>query len=178
MESVQRRRSCLLLTAALSTVLSCSSMADGRRSAAEAQGPAPCVGTGVGANKPQECLTKTPVDVLLMRNLLEVFGERDGSRRRAAIRDLFAEDAVFPDPNGHYVGHEALERAIVALQARFPNFVFTARGKAQSLNEIGRLEWGFGPAGEAPRVTGVDVVVAKDGKIVVLYTFLDAPPGA
>ena len=38
---------------------------------------------------------------LLLRNLHDVFGEIDSVRRRAAIDEIFHEDAVFYEPNGH-----------------------------------------------------------------------------
>jgi hypothetical protein len=33
-----------------------------------------------------------------------------------------------------------------------------------------------GPAGEPPRYTGLDVIIARDGKIAALYVFLNSPP--
>src|SRR6202041_2030863 len=38
------------------------------------------------------------ISTLLLRNLSDVFGENDPVRRRAAIDELFHEDAVFYDP--------------------------------------------------------------------------------
>jgi hypothetical protein len=38
------------------------------------------------------------VSALLLRNLHDVFGEIDPLRRRAAIDEIFHEDAVFHDP--------------------------------------------------------------------------------
>jgi hypothetical protein len=40
------------------------------------------------------------ISTLLLRNLSDVFGENDPVRRRAAIDEIFHEDAVFYDPNG------------------------------------------------------------------------------
>ena len=40
------------------------------------------------------------VSTLLLRNLHDVFGEIDPVRRRAAIDEIFHEDAVFYDPKG------------------------------------------------------------------------------
>ena len=112
------------------------------------------------------------IETLLRRNLHEVFGEHDAVRRRRAIDELIAEDCVFFDPEGHHVGREALDAAVAALQARFPDFVF-AEIMVQALEETGRLHWGFGPPGAPPRVTGLDVILVRDGMIAALYTFLD-----
>ena len=46
----------------------------------------------------------------------------------------------------------------------------------QVLHNSGRLAWGSGPTGEAPVYTGVDFIIARDGKIAALYVFLDSPP--
>jgi hypothetical protein len=40
----------------------------------------------------------------------------------------------------------------------------------------GAWAWGSGPKGEAPVYTGVDFIVARDGKIAALYVYLDSPP--
>lgn len=114
------------------------------------------------------------IPILLARNLA-LFGERDAVRRRAAIADLFTGDCVFLEPHGRHVGWEALDRAVKALQDQNPGFVFTALGPADALQGGGRLAWGFGPQGQPPRVTGLDVIVVCDSRIAALYTFLDPP---
>jgi hypothetical protein len=113
------------------------------------------------------------IETLLRRNLHEVFGERDDARRRAVIAEIFAEDVVFQDPHGQRTGLAAMDDAVRALQAMQPGFVFQEMAPAQAVGEAGRLAWGFGPPGEAPKVTGLDVVIAREGRIAVLYTFLD-----
>jgi hypothetical protein len=40
------------------------------------------------------------ISTLLLRNLSDVFGENDPVPRRAAIDEIFHEDAVFYDPKG------------------------------------------------------------------------------
>ncbi len=114
---------------------------------------------------------------LLRRDLHEIFGERDAGRRRRAIAELVTEDCVFVDPSDRHVGRAALDAAVVALQARFPDFVFVEIGTTQAIPGAGRLAWGFGPQGEAPRITGLDVAIVRGGRIAALYTFIDAPPG-
>jgi hypothetical protein len=49
-------------------------------------------------------------------------------------------------------------------------------GAPQVLHNAGRLAWGSGPKGETPAYTGVDFIIARDGKIAALYVFLDQPP--
>jgi hypothetical protein len=115
------------------------------------------------------------VETLLMRNLLDVFGERDATKRQSAIAALWTADGVFADPHGRYVGYAAINNAVSQLHKKFPDFVFTPIGSPQTFFDVGRQAWGHGPAGQPPKVTGVDVVIARHGRIVALYAFIDTP---
>jgi len=46
------------------------------------------------------------IHALLNRNLQEVFGEGDATRRRAAIEELYTDDCVLYAPPGIFVGHD------------------------------------------------------------------------
>jgi hypothetical protein len=116
----------------------------------------------------------SPVANLLERNLLEVFGERDAQRRRAVLESIWSAAGVFVDPEGRSVGFDEIDRRIAELQLRFPDFVFAARGPADVMHDVGRLAWGFGPAGLDPVVTGTDVAVTVGDRIASLYAFIDA----
>ena len=115
------------------------------------------------------------IENLLVTNLHEVFGERDTARRATAIEAIFDRDCLFSDPGGRHVGHRELEDAVVALQAQFPDHVFTQIGSVDALQDSGRLAWAFGPPNEPRRITGLDVAVVNAGRISALYTFLDPP---
>ena len=114
------------------------------------------------------------IENLLVRNLHDVFGERDPARRAAAIEATFDRNCLFSDPRGRHVGHRGLEDAVVALQAQFPDHVFSQIGSVDALQDSGRLAWAFGPPHEPRRITGLDVAVVNAGRISALYTFLDA----
>ncbi len=52
------------------------------------------------------------ISTLLLRNLSDVFGENDAVRRRAAIDEIFHEDAVFYDRQGGiYRGPDEIDRS-------------------------------------------------------------------
>jgi len=110
---------------------------------------------------------------LLDRNLQEVFGEGDPTRRRAAIDELWAQDAVLYAPSGAIAGHDAIEIFAGDLRATHPQFVYTPHGKPQVLHNAGRLAWGSGLPDAAPEYTGWDVLIVRDRKIAALYVFLD-----
>ena len=110
---------------------------------------------------------------LLQRNLQEVFGEGDATRRRSAIEELYTEDCELYVPPGKFVGCDALDKFAGDLRATHPHFVYTPHGKPQSLHNAGRLAWGSGPRGGTPEYTGTDVIIVRDGRIAALYVFLD-----
>ena len=101
------------------------------------------------------------IKALLSRNLPEVFGEGDPARRRVAIQQLY---------------NNALNKFAGDLRAMHPHYVYTPHGAPQVLHNSGRLAWGSGPQGEAPRYTGMDFIIERDGKIAALYVYLDSPP--
>ena len=72
------------------------------------------------------------IENLLVRNLHEVFGERDPARRATAIEAIFDRDCLFSDPCGQHVGHRALDDAVVTLQAQFPDHVFSQIGSVDA----------------------------------------------
>src|SRR5260221_9790751 len=61
---------------------------------------------------------------LLLRNLLEVFGEGDSAKRRSAIEELYTDDCVVYVPPGILVGHDALDKFAGDLRATHPHFAY------------------------------------------------------
>ncbi len=110
---------------------------------------------------------------LLERNLQEVFGEGDAQRRRDAIDELWAEDAVLYVPPGIVVGRDAIDAFAGDLRATHPHFVYTPHGAPQVLHDAGRIAWGSGPRDAAPDYTGWDVIIVRGSRIAALYVFLD-----
>ena len=115
---------------------------------------------------------------LMQANLTRVFGERDAERRIAAIRELYAEDAVLYEPDASAAGHAAISQAVDALLSSLPpNFAFTAIGPAVGHHGVGRLRWQSGPPNGPVAVTGTDVARIESGRIQTLHVFID-PTGA
>jgi len=114
------------------------------------------------------------IETLLRENIHGVFGEPDAEKRNKAIARLWADDGVFVDHNDRYEGHARIALAADGLAKKFPNFIFTERGEIVAIPGAGKLNWGFGPAGAEPVITGSDVLVITDDKIGAIYTFLDS----
>ncbi|MGO4838959.1 nuclear transport factor 2 family protein, partial [Rhizobiaceae sp. 2RAB30] len=62
------------------------------------------------------------ISTLLLRNLHDVFGEIDPVRRRAAIDEIFHQDAVFHEPNSTYRGRDEIERIAGVIKAAHPDY--------------------------------------------------------
>lgn len=112
------------------------------------------------------------IDELMHANLFEVFGERDPERRAEAIRRTYTADVAYSEPKDAVSGHEALGAKAQGILDASPGFVFSAAGPVRVNHDLGYLAWNFGPEGQPPVVSGVDVALVEGGLIAKLYTLL------
>jgi len=117
------------------------------------------------------------VSTLLLRNLDDVFGQIDPLRRRAAIDEIFHEDAVFHDPNGGiYHGRDEIARIAGVIKATHPDFRYQPISPPEEMGDGGRVRWVSGSPGDPPAYAGTDFIIARDGKIAAVYLFFDELP--
>ena len=116
------------------------------------------------------------ISTLLLRNLDDVFGENDPVRRRAAIDELFHEDAVFHEPNGTHRGRDEIDRIAGVIKASHPDFRYQPIAPPDELPDGGRVRWVSGTPGQPPAYAGTDFIVARDGRIAAVYLFFDPLP--
>ncbi len=115
-------------------------------------------------------------DRILRKNLIRVFGERVPEKRRQAIAEIYAKDAVLYEPQGEAHGHVAIDNAVQELLDTLPvNFVFTSNGTGSGHHGVGRLRWLCGPANGPVAVTGTDIAQVSGGLIQALHVILDSP---
>ena len=109
---------------------------------------------------------------LLHGNLHEVFSERNPERRRAAIERTYTEDVTFIDPEGEFVGRQALsDQAQKLLDGVLAGFVFEEDGPRYVGTDTAVLAWRFGPAGN-PVARGIDILTIRDGRVSVVRTLI------
>src|SRR5882724_13592233 len=108
---------------------------------------------------PAQRLDQRAVTALMLRNLTEVFDERDADRRRLVIAELWADDGIFVDPQGRFVGHAALDAAIEKLHGITPAHHFAPKGVPLVHEGGGLLNWSYGPDDDPSRITGQDIAV-------------------
>jgi hypothetical protein len=79
------------------------------------------------------------ISTLLLRNLSDVFGESDPVRRRAAIDEIFHEDAVFYDPKGGiFRGRGEIDRIAGELRATHRDFRYQPIAEPEETGNGGR----------------------------------------
>jgi len=117
------------------------------------------------------------VHELLLRNLPEVFGENDPTKRRSAIKELYTDDCVVYVPPAILPGHDELDECAGDLRATHPHFAYAPRDSPQALHNAGRLVWGSGPRGGVPAYTGMDMIIVRDRKSAALYVFISSSIG-
>ncbi|MFF3403442.1 nuclear transport factor 2 family protein [Streptomyces sp. NPDC002659] len=118
----------------------------------------------------------TTVADLMRRNLLDVFNEPDPERRAAAIAQSYAEDVVWHEPDRIVRGREALALRAAELREQTPDWVFQPHGSVSVNDDLGHLGFRYGPSGQPPVVSGMDIAHCKDGVIVELYTLVTEVP--
>lgn len=114
------------------------------------------------------------ISTLLNRNLHDVFGENNASRRRAAIDEIYTEDCVFYDPaKGVYRGRDEIDRIAGVIRATHPDFRYQPIAEPEELGNGGRIKWVAGRPGETPAYAGTDFIIVREGQIIALYLFFD-----
>jgi SnoaL-like domain len=116
------------------------------------------------------------ISTLMLRNLHDVFGEIDPVRRRAAINEIFHEDAVFCEPKGIYRGRDEIDRIAGVIKATHPDFEYRPISPPEEIGDGGRVRWVSGSPGKPPAYAGTDFIIARDGKIAAVYLFFDELP--
>ncbi|SEL28558.1 nuclear transport factor 2 family protein [Streptacidiphilus jiangxiensis] len=118
-------------------------------------------------------MTATVAD-LMRRNLLGVFNEPDAERRARTIAETYAEGVVWHEPDRVVRGRDSLARRAEELRAKSPDWVFEPDGSVSVTDDLGHLGFRYGPAGQPPVVSGMDIAHCHDGVIVELYTLVRA----
>jgi SnoaL-like domain len=116
------------------------------------------------------------ISTLLIRNLTDVFGENDSTRRRVAINEIFTEDCVFYEPGGLHRGRDEIDRVAGEIRATHPDFRYQPIAPPEELGNGGRVRWVEGRPDKAPVYAGTDFIIVRDGRIAAVYLFFDKLP--
>ncbi|MBV8930916.1 MAG: nuclear transport factor 2 family protein [Mycobacteriaceae bacterium] len=115
----------------------------------------------------------------IAQRYIDAWNETDPTARKAAVGDLYTEDARYVDPLAEAYGRDAIAATIGAVQQQFPGFVFRLAGPVDGHHNQARFGWELGPAGEPAPIVGFDVAVTDEaGRITSVLGFLDKVPAA
>ncbi|MDT5245664.1 MAG: hypothetical protein QOD36_3040 [Mycobacterium sp.] len=113
----------------------------------------------------------------LAQRYIDTWNETDPSARRAAVEQLYTEDARYVDPMAAAEGREAIASMIGGVQEQFPDFTFRLAGPVDGHHDQARFGWELGPAGSPAPIVGFDVVTTDaSGRIQTVLGFLDKVP--
>jgi SnoaL-like domain len=107
---------------------------------------------------------------------IEAWNERDETRRRDLIAELWANDASFRDPIMAGDGLTGINAVITGVQTRFPDFRFKQIGKADGFGDYVRLSWGLGPDGADAPIKGTDFALVENDRLKSVTGFFDQMP--
>jgi hypothetical protein len=109
---------------------------------------------------------------------IEVWNERDKTRRETLIARGWTEGAIYVDPLMQGAGRAEIAGLIGAVQERFPDYRFNLLGKPDGFGSNVRFSWGLGPHGAEPPIKGTDFVTLEGGRLHRVVGFLDQVPAA
>ncbi|HEY7430091.1 MAG TPA: nuclear transport factor 2 family protein [Streptosporangiaceae bacterium] len=115
----------------------------------------------------------------LAARYIDCWNERDPDARKAAVEQLWAEDARYTDPLADARGRASIEATVAAAQQQFPGFEFRLAGPVDGHHDQCRFSWELGPAGAHAPIAGFDVAtVGSDGSLELVLGFLDRVPAS
>lgn len=135
---------------------------------------------GTAAAPPEVAPDDHAVDFegILSANLQRVFNEKDAALRLDAIREIYADDALFHERDRSVQGHAAIARVVSELiDGLLADATFSAIRPGTGHHDVGRIQWRLGPPDGLAAVTGTDVVHIRNGRIQTIHVFLDQKEG-
>ena len=114
----------------------------------------------------------------IAKRYVGTWNERDATRRRALIDELYTADRGYTDPNVELRGPAQIDAFVGTTQARFPGYVFTLGSAVDSHHSQSRFNWhATAPGASDPAYVGFDVLATDgDGRVRQVYGFIDRTP--
>jgi hypothetical protein len=91
-------------------------------------------GSYLRRNGDQQMGDSDGLSTLMHASLIEIFGQRDGTRRRDAMRRTYAENTAFTDPEGTVHGYDSVDQRV----RKILDDAGPARGRSPAPDPAGR----------------------------------------
>jgi catechol 2,3-dioxygenase-like lactoylglutathione lyase family enzyme len=112
-----------------------------------------------------------------IRNIVEqhlaLWNERDASKRKLIMEQIYAPDIEMVDSHFIAVGYGEISRFVASLHEKFPDSVFSHAGPVSAHHNIARMFWQLSNQAKTNTGTGMDMFVIENGKVQKLYVFVD-----
>jgi hypothetical protein len=118
---------------------------------------------------------KHKIDQLLAEHLNQIWNQRDEALRLKAIKSVYAKDIVMFDMDDEtFAGPDAINKKVTSLLGSFsPDFSINQLMPNVIHHNVGKVEWGVGPKGAPPVLTGTDILFCEDDKVKSFYVFVN-----
>ena len=93
-------------------------------------------------------------------------------RRRAAIDEIFREDAFYDPKGGTFRGRDEIDRIAGVIKATHPDFEYQPLFPPEELGDAGRVRWVSGTPGKPLAYAGTDFIVSRTVALLRSISFL------
>ncbi|QEM11735.1 VOC family protein [Mucilaginibacter rubeus] len=122
-------------------------------------------------------LEKVPLTEEEIRKIVEqhlvLWNERDESKRKIIMEQIYAPDMEMVDRHFVAVGHKAISGFVAGLQEKFPDSFFSHAAPVNVHHNIARMFWQLSNESKTNSGSGMDMFVIENGKVQKLYVFVD-----
>lgn len=124
-------------------------------------------------------LESSPLSSEAIKSLVEqhltLWNEHDPAKRKQIMQAIYAPDLEMVDRHFIANGYEQVDGFIQDLQKKSPDFRFTHAKPIDTHHNVARLFWQVGSKAKPDAVTGMDLFVIENGKVVKMYVFVNEP---
>jgi catechol 2,3-dioxygenase-like lactoylglutathione lyase family enzyme len=106
---------------------------------------------------------------------IQLWNDTNEESRLLKLKEIYQEHVAFYDHESAVSGLENLNERITKLQNKNLKFKFSLI-KIDNTNNMVRYYWNYGPASNPKLISGMDLIILKNGKIRSLTVFLDRFP--
>ena len=112
----------------------------------------------------------------VLERMLAMWNERDLSKVRPHIEEVFDENVVFIDPANSITGHDAFEEMVREFRTRWPDAELSRSSGSDGHHDLYRYHWEIRQHTEL-LMTGFDVAeVASNGRVSKVLGFFGPVP--
>ena len=112
-----------------------------------------------------------------LERMLAMWNERNPSKIRGYIDEIFSEDVIFIDPANSIVGRDAFEKMVREFRTRLPDAVCSHSSGFDAHHGLHRYHWEI-HRGKDLLISGFDVTqIESNGKISRVEGFFGPIPG-